>query len=67
MKEYQSGNITRHYLMYSIRKEFITGIVPDVNYTPFELLHLNITLHPKVTKNIDIKELIREFFPKNIV
>lgn len=54
--ETRNGEDIYHYLIFNIRKEFVTGMVANVDWTPFELIDLILSIFPKVIKLIDFKK-----------
>lgn len=54
--EMRNNELIYHYLIFNIRKEFVTGMVANVDWTPFELIDLILSVFPKVIKPIKLKD-----------
>ena len=52
--------MVHRYLIFTIRKEFVTGMVADVKFTPFQLIDLVLSIFPKVVQPIDFTQKEKE-------
>jgi hypothetical protein len=52
--------LEHHYLHYEVRKIFVTTMVPNLFYTPFEDMDLILSVQAKAATNFTVEQYVKD-------